>query len=219
MAPQRLRSFSAWEAGEPTSQEVFQAHTWPFEGPFGGFPGGVGARGGPEQLIKMATGNFADAYGMRPAQPMATPVLQATPWTIATERPVPTPRLGSCEVRRCRVGSEPVPRCGDPSHAPKRPSASTCHRVGPAIWPLVGTRAPSPLLVLSLGLDQHGRRVSHPPPPSPPPTDLRLRRHRGQCKSQSRLRSVSSTAYSTSSAMVFARREGLPRTATMADDS
>jgi hypothetical protein len=27
------------------------------------------ARGGPERLIKLATGNFADAYGMRPRRP------------------------------------------------------------------------------------------------------------------------------------------------------
>jgi hypothetical protein len=113
------------------------------------FPGGVGARGGPEQLIKMATGNFADACGMRPARPMATPVLQTTPWTIATERPVPTPRLGSCEVRLCRVDSEPVlavpsPKASVSVHLPSRWTRD---------WPLVGTRAaPSRLLVLSLGV-------------------------------------------------------------------
>jgi hypothetical protein len=48
---------------------VFQAHTWPFEARLVAFPGGVGARGGPEQLIKMATGNFAEAYDMRPRRP------------------------------------------------------------------------------------------------------------------------------------------------------
>jgi hypothetical protein len=49
-----LLALSAWDAGEPTSQEVFQAQTgrlrlvwWPSEG--------VGACGGPEKLIKMAT--------------------------------------------------------------------------------------------------------------------------------------------------------------------
>jgi len=30
-------ALSAWEAGESTSQEVFQAQTWSFEGSFGGF--------------------------------------------------------------------------------------------------------------------------------------------------------------------------------------
>ena len=37
-------------------QVVFQAQTGPFEGPFGGLPGGLGRVGGPEQLINMATG-------------------------------------------------------------------------------------------------------------------------------------------------------------------
>ncbi len=49
-------ALSAWEAGESTRQVVFQAQTWPFEGPFRGFFRRVGARGGPEQLINMATG-------------------------------------------------------------------------------------------------------------------------------------------------------------------
>jgi hypothetical protein len=59
-----LLTLSAWEAGEPSSHEVFQSQTWPFERPFGGLSGGVGAAG-PEQLIKMATGQLLDAYGMR----------------------------------------------------------------------------------------------------------------------------------------------------------
>jgi hypothetical protein len=48
-------ALSAWEAGEPTSQVVFQAQTWPFGGPGWWLFRMVGARGGPEQLIKMAT--------------------------------------------------------------------------------------------------------------------------------------------------------------------
>jgi hypothetical protein len=95
---------------------------------------------GPEQLIKMATGNFADAYGMRPAQPMATPVLQATPWTIATERPVPTPRLGSCEVRLCRVDSELVPAVATPatlqSVRQRPPAIALDPRFGPSSAPV-----------------------------------------------------------------------------------
>jgi hypothetical protein len=54
MAPEPSPSFSAWEAGKLTSQVVFQAQTWPFEGPVWWLFRRVGARGGPEQLIKMA---------------------------------------------------------------------------------------------------------------------------------------------------------------------
>jgi hypothetical protein len=43
--------FSAWEAGEPTSQVVFQAQTWPFEGTFGGLTGGLGPVGGPSTAV------------------------------------------------------------------------------------------------------------------------------------------------------------------------
>jgi hypothetical protein len=49
-------ALSAWEANEPTSQGVFQAQARPFEGPFWWLIRRVGVRGGPEQLIKMATG-------------------------------------------------------------------------------------------------------------------------------------------------------------------
>jgi hypothetical protein len=49
-------SQSQREAGEPTVRWCFQAQRWPFEGLFGGPSGGVGAGGGPEQLIKMAGG-------------------------------------------------------------------------------------------------------------------------------------------------------------------
>ena len=49
-------ALSGWEAGEPTSQVVFHAQIWPFEARFAGLFGGVGARGGREQLIKMASG-------------------------------------------------------------------------------------------------------------------------------------------------------------------
>jgi hypothetical protein len=62
-------ALSAWEAGEPTSQVAFQAQIWPFEGTFGGLTGGLGARGGPEHLINLATANIADTYGMRPQPP------------------------------------------------------------------------------------------------------------------------------------------------------
>jgi hypothetical protein len=138
----------------PLARRCFRLTHGRLRGRLVAFPGGVGARGGPEQLIKMAIGNFADAYGMRPARPMATPVLQTTPWTIATERPVPTPRLGSCEARQCRVDSEPVPAVAtpatlqsvrqrppaialDPRLAPRRhpcavPSAGPVARVGSA---------------------------------------------------------------------------------------
>ena len=54
-------ALSAWEAGEPTSQGVFHAQKSAFENQFCGVSAGVGARGGPEQLIKMATGQYADA--------------------------------------------------------------------------------------------------------------------------------------------------------------
>ena len=40
----------------PLVRRCFQAQTWPFKGSFGGLSEGVGARGGPEKLIKMATG-------------------------------------------------------------------------------------------------------------------------------------------------------------------
>src|SRR5215217_8172915 len=39
----------------PLVRRCFQAQTWPFRGSFGGLSEGVGARGGPEKLIKMAT--------------------------------------------------------------------------------------------------------------------------------------------------------------------
>lgn len=80
-------ALSAWEAGEPTSQVVFQAQTWPFEGTFGGLIGGLGARGGPEHLINMATCQHCRhlRHEAAAAPPMATPVPQTTPWTIATE--------------------------------------------------------------------------------------------------------------------------------------
>jgi hypothetical protein len=58
-------ALSAWEAGEPTSQVVFQAQTWPFGGPGWWLFRMVGARGGPEQLIKMATGQLPDASSRR----------------------------------------------------------------------------------------------------------------------------------------------------------
>jgi hypothetical protein len=48
----------------PLVRRCFQAQTWPFEGSFGGLSEGVGARGGPEKLIKMATANVPDASGM-----------------------------------------------------------------------------------------------------------------------------------------------------------
>src|SRR5512132_1053428 len=51
-----LLTLSAWEAGEPTSQVVFQAQTRPFGVPVWWLFWRVGARGGPEQLIKMTTG-------------------------------------------------------------------------------------------------------------------------------------------------------------------
>ena len=40
----------------PLVRRCFQAQTWPFKGSFGGLSDEVGARGGPEKLIKMATG-------------------------------------------------------------------------------------------------------------------------------------------------------------------
>jgi len=43
---------------ELTSQVVFQPQTWPFEGHVWWLFARVGARGGPEQLIKMATGQL-----------------------------------------------------------------------------------------------------------------------------------------------------------------
>jgi len=52
-------ALSAWEAGEPTSQVVFQAQTWPFGAWLVAFRR-VGAREGPEQLIKMATGQLPE---------------------------------------------------------------------------------------------------------------------------------------------------------------
>jgi hypothetical protein len=60
-------ALSAWEAAEPTSQVVFQAQMWPFDGSVWGLFRNVGARGGPEQLIKMASAGVADAYDMRPS--------------------------------------------------------------------------------------------------------------------------------------------------------
>jgi hypothetical protein len=59
-----LLTLSAWEAVKPLVRRCFQAQTWPFEGSFGGLSEGVGARGGPEKLIKMATATVPDAYGM-----------------------------------------------------------------------------------------------------------------------------------------------------------
>jgi hypothetical protein len=47
-------ALSAWEAGKPTVRWCFQAQRWPIEGLFDGLYGWVGARVGPEQLIKIA---------------------------------------------------------------------------------------------------------------------------------------------------------------------
>ena len=55
---------SAWEAGEPTSQVVFQTQRWPLGALVGGFSGGSGPLG-PEQLIRMATGQLPDASSRR----------------------------------------------------------------------------------------------------------------------------------------------------------
>lgn len=63
--------FSAWEAGEPTNHVVFQAQMWPFEGAASWLFWRVGARRGPEQLIKIANADVANAYYVRP-QPMPT---------------------------------------------------------------------------------------------------------------------------------------------------
>jgi hypothetical protein len=49
-------ALSAWEAGEPTVRWCFQAQRWPFEGPVWWLFRKAGARGGPGQLIKTATG-------------------------------------------------------------------------------------------------------------------------------------------------------------------
>jgi len=53
-------AFSAWEAGETTSQVVFQAQIWPFEGLLLWLFRRVGACGGPGHLIKMASADVAD---------------------------------------------------------------------------------------------------------------------------------------------------------------
>jgi len=67
---------------------------------------------GPEQLIKMATANVADAYSMRlqPPRQRRHLCLKQRIWAIATACPVRTPRLGSCQVRLCGLDGEPVPR-------------------------------------------------------------------------------------------------------------
>jgi hypothetical protein len=46
-------ALSAWEAGEPTFSWCFQTQRWPFGSPVWWLFRRVGARGGPEQLIKM----------------------------------------------------------------------------------------------------------------------------------------------------------------------
>src|SRR4029453_15728891 len=51
--PTQARSLSVWEAGEPTTQVVFQAQTRPFGAPVWWLFWRVGARGGAEQFIKM----------------------------------------------------------------------------------------------------------------------------------------------------------------------
>ena len=53
-------ALSAWEAGETTSQVVFQAQIWPFEGLLLWLFRRVGACGGPGHLIKMASADVAD---------------------------------------------------------------------------------------------------------------------------------------------------------------
>jgi hypothetical protein len=54
-------------AGEPTSQVVFQAQTWPLETRLVAFSGRLGAME-PGQLIKVATCQIRrHPYGMRPA--------------------------------------------------------------------------------------------------------------------------------------------------------
>jgi hypothetical protein len=58
-------ALSAWEACEPTVRWCFQAQRWPFGACLVASLEGFGARGGPEQLIKMATGQLSDAYGTR----------------------------------------------------------------------------------------------------------------------------------------------------------
>jgi hypothetical protein len=48
-------ALSAWEAGEPTSQRALHAQRSAFEDQICGGYANVGARVGPEKLIKMAT--------------------------------------------------------------------------------------------------------------------------------------------------------------------
>jgi hypothetical protein len=48
-------ALSAWEAAEPSRQRVLHAQRTSFEDQFCDVSAGVGARGGPEKLIKMAT--------------------------------------------------------------------------------------------------------------------------------------------------------------------
>jgi hypothetical protein len=51
----RKPPFSAWQAAEPSSQRVLHAQRTLFEDQFCDVSAGIGARGGPEKLIKMAT--------------------------------------------------------------------------------------------------------------------------------------------------------------------
>jgi hypothetical protein len=51
----KLGHLSVWEAAEPNSQRVLHAQRTSFEGQFCDVSAGVGARGGPEKLIKIAT--------------------------------------------------------------------------------------------------------------------------------------------------------------------
>jgi hypothetical protein len=51
--------------GEPTtSQVVFSGTDMAVCGPFDGLSAGVGTRGALDQLIKLATGQLPDVYGM-----------------------------------------------------------------------------------------------------------------------------------------------------------
>jgi hypothetical protein len=86
-------ALSAWEAGEPTSQVVFSGSDVAVWGPWlVAFPEGRGPWGA----------RAVDQDGHRPTPrrfqpPMATPVRQTTPWTIATQ---PGPNAAS-RVLRC----------------------------------------------------------------------------------------------------------------------
>jgi hypothetical protein len=51
-------ALSAWEDGEPTTHGRFCVQTSPFKARIRDLCEGVGARGGPEQLIKVATGHL-----------------------------------------------------------------------------------------------------------------------------------------------------------------